>query len=503
MSSALERLAEIVRQAETKTRAQKLGSETEQAAERLRVAEERARVSDRRLQDVRPARLKELEQCETDEIKLRELMRKLAQSLVSLEPDQQKAAEQEIVNAQAEIAAKKKEAAEELESIMKEADASRRELKSAREVYQGLRRELDQVLPHLAENFAAEDRLVREAEMLFPTGQIQALAREVDDGEKHFGMLDQKQQFAQLKIWIGRFRRLQAWAESGDTFEISDEDHTQLREIFPRLVGISKQHMPGYIEAFSRAFETDWDSYVAEAEEQLRLAVEGARRDREQEARRRDLQVRELERKTLARQSAQSALDELKGVIARYHLPDEGVEEFHDAVSRVISGLGTSDSQLLELLRPFAELLNGKDFRALRRNLDRVDPDEARRLENDALREQFQDLVAATRGLRVLMIGGAVREEARRSLLQVFEFDELVWEPYESARPVLLKSLEQRVRNRGMDLVLILKEFVGHHVSESLRPLCQENQIPCLMIDRGYGAAQVAEALRKGLQKSA
>jgi hypothetical protein len=477
----------------------------QQSAERLRLAEDRARKAERRLHEVRPTRTRDLERADSEEIRLKELTRKLSQWIGTMEPADQKAAEQEIVNAQAEISARRREAMEELDATLKESDAARRELKAARDAYQQLRRELDQIMPHMAGNFSSEDKLAREAEAFFPAGQIQALAREIADGESHFGMLDQKEQFAQLKIWIGRFRRLQAWAESGagDALGLSDEDHMQLREIFPRLVGISKQYMPGYIEAFSRSFETDWDAYVGEAEEQMRLAVEGARRDKEMEQRRRDVQAREQERLRLARQTAQTALDELKGVIARFHLPEEGANEFRNALARVTAGMGTSEPQLLELVRPFADLLDGKEFRALRRNLDRVDPDEARRQENEALREQFQDLVTATRGLHVLMIGGSVREEARRSLLQVFDFEELEWEPYESARPVMLKSLEQRVRNRGMDLLLILKEFVGHHVSEILRPLCQEYGIPCLMVEHGYGAAQVAESLRKGLPKIA
>ena len=43
-----------------------------------------------------------------------------------------------------------------------------------------------------------------------------------------------------------------------------------------------------------------------------------------------------------------------------------------------------------------------------------------------------------------------------------------------------------------MDLVLILKSFIGHHVPERLRPLCEQNGIPCLMVDRGYGPARSA-----------
>jgi hypothetical protein len=492
-------LAELVRQAESKTRAQKLGAETQQAADRLRIAEERVRSAEQMVHDIRPIRIRELEQAEIDDARLKELTKKIAHSLSQLDPEVRKIAEQDSLTAQTEIAEKRREAQAELDAIMKESDASRKELKAARDLYQQLRRELDQILPHLAANFASEDRLVRDAETYFPSGQIQALAREVDDGEKHFGMLDQKEQFAQLKIWIGRFRRLQAWVESGSA-DLSDDEVAQLREIFPRLVGISKQYMPGYIEAFSRAFETNWDAYVAEAEEQLRVALELARQSKETEQRRREIASKEQERRSVAREIGHSALDELKGVIARYHLPEEGVEEFHEVLSRVVSNLGTSDAKLIELVRPFAELLGGKDFRALRRNLERVDPDEARRQETESLRDQFQDLIAVTKGKRVIMIGGDVREEQRRSLLQVFDFDELEWIRYEDARPVMLRSLEQRVRNRGMDLMLILKQFVGHHVSEILRPECEKQNIPCLMIEHGYGAAQVAEAVRRWIQ---
>ena len=498
MSSALDRLAELVKQAETKTRAQKLGTETAAAAERLRVAEERARVAERRLQEVRPVRLKELDQCLEDEQKLRDLVRKLAQALSHLDPESRRLAEGESVNAQKEIAIRRAAAQAELESVLKESDAAKRELRQARDGYAELRREIDRLLPHLASDYTNDDRLLRDAEGYFPSGQIQALAREIDDGERHFGMLDQREQYAQLKIWIGRFRRLQAIAESGSD-EMTDEEVHQLREIFPRLVGISKQFMPGYIEAFSRSFETDWDAYIVESEEQLRLAMENALRNKETEARRRDLMVRDTERRMKIREEGRAALDELKAVIARHDLPDEGVDEFLDTLNRAVSGLGASDAQLIELVRPYVDLLGGKDFRALRRNIERVEPDVARAEENKALAAEFAELRALTRGRRAVMIGGDVREEKRRSLIQVFDFEELEWVRYEDARPVMLRSLEQRVRNRGMDLVLILKEFVGHHVSEMLRPECEKQGIPCLMVEHGYGAAQVADAIQRGL----
>ena len=48
------------------------------------------------------------------------------------------------------------------------------------------------------------------------------------------------------------------------------------------------------------------------------------------------------------------------------------------------------------------------------------------------------------------------------------------------------------MKNRGMDMVLILKNFVGHSVSERLRPLCEENDIPCLMVEHGYEPSRSA-----------
>ena len=187
-------------------------------------------------------------------------------------------------------------------------------------------------------------------------------------------------------------------------------------------------------------------------------------------------------------------------MIAAHRLPEEGVEEFLAALGRVVNLGGASEPELLDLVKPYRELVTGGDFRVLRKHLDRIRDEDSKVEEDSALRSQFAELIAQTRGRKALMIGGSAREDARRTLRQFFEFDELDWEPYEGTRPALMKSLEQRVRNRGVDLVLILKEFVAHHVPERLRPLCQESGIPCLMVEHGYGANQVAEALRSGLK---
>ena len=103
MTTALERLAELVRQAEAKTRARKIEGETQHAAEQFRVAEERARRAVEKYRIGRPANLRALEQCDGDEQLLKDLVRKLAlyKSSLGSETD----AERLIAASQAEIEA--------------------------------------------------------------------------------------------------------------------------------------------------------------------------------------------------------------------------------------------------------------------------------------------------------------------------------------------------------------------------------------------------------------
>lgn len=496
MTPSLERLAELVRQAEAKTRAKKLGAETQQAAEQFRAAEHRARHAAQRLREVRPVRLRELDQADTDEQHLKELVRKLAQYKSALDSDADP--ENLISDAQAEIERKRREAQTELETIGRESDEARRELRTAMDHYQQLRRELDRLQPQLADRFTTEDRLLWDAEIHFPGGQFQTLAREVEASLNYFGVLGKLEQYSQLKIWIGRFRMHQAASDG----EMSEENQALAQRVFHQLKALSKQYEPGYIEAFRHDYHTDWAGYVAEAQEQLLQATEAARRNKDWEIQRQEQQARDLERQQQNRVSGQAALEELKALMARTALPDEGVEEFLAQLKLVVSGLGASDPALLELVMPFREVISGGNgLRALRRNLDRLRQEEAK--DDDTLQERYEDLISATQGLRVLMIGGSVREDVRRTLQRLFEFNKLDWEPYEDAKPAMLDSLERRVRNHGVDLVLILKSFIGHHVPERLRPLCEQNGIPCLMVERGYGAAQIGETLRRGLLKSA
>src|SRR4051812_34622756 len=152
MTPSLERLSEMVRQAEAKSRAQKLGVETRQAAEALRAAEELARAAEKRLHDERPVRQKALEEADGDAGQLKELHRKIAQMLSTgdITRDQAGVFTAECDASRAEIDVKRRTSLSELEALNRSAAEARRGLTTAMERYSQSRRELDRLQPTLA-----------------------------------------------------------------------------------------------------------------------------------------------------------------------------------------------------------------------------------------------------------------------------------------------------------------------------------------------------------------
>jgi hypothetical protein len=395
MTPALEKLAELVRQAEAKTRARKIEGETQHAAEQFRATELRARRAVERLRVLRPANIKALEQADTDEQLLKELVRKLAlyKSSLASETD----AERLIAASQAEIERTRRQSRLDLEEVTREVEEARRELRVATDQYRQLRKEIDRLQPELAEKFAVEDRLLWDAEAHFPGGQLQLLAHEVDAGLNAFGTLGKLEQYARLKVWIGRFRFYQA-SHDRDA-ELTEELQALSHRVFHQLKYLSRQYEPGYIEAFRQDFTTDWAAYVAEAQEQLLQAFENGRRNRDAESQlsrdRESAADRASPPGTIAAPRAVGAgavpppaaqppsatavrpnppsLTELKSLVARARIPDEGLDEFLDILKQAVDAVGTTHPELLRLALPFREFIDGDDgLDALRRNLERI-----------------------------------------------------------------------------------------------------------------------------------
>ena len=397
MTKALDQLAELVRQAEAKTRARKIESEIQQVAEQFRVTEQRSRLAMERHRVDRPAKLQTLEQADADEQLLKDLVRKLALYKSSL--SSQVDAEKLIAASQAEIERTRRESKAGLEEISRELEEARRELRAAIDAYRQLRRELDRLQPELAVQFAAEDQLLWDAEAHFPGGQLQLLAHEVDAGLNAYATLSKLEQYARLKVWIGRFRFYQASQDR--EAELNDDLQALPHRVFHQLKWLSRQYEPGYIEAFRQDFSTDWSAYVAEAQEQLHQAIEACRRARAAELHTQHDCEPTSERAvaplpgvfprvlgsthsphvstmtvvpaTTQYQAASAPLSGLKALIARIHLPDEGLDQFLTTLQRAVDVLGTANPELLRLVLPYREYINGEEgLSALRRNLERL-----------------------------------------------------------------------------------------------------------------------------------
>lgn len=490
MTSRLEQLAELVRNAEIKATSERLRDDVQKAADRLKAAETVSREADERLRSTKLTRGRELTELEARDQQLKELTTKAARFRSHL--DKTDAVEQLIVAERAEIDTQRREAQLALETATKEAEAAHVELKTASSAYRDLRQSIERLHPGVGEQFASFDKLLATADFLVPAGKIRALEKEVEEGSIHYGLLSRPEQYAQMKIWIGKLRGLQM-------LELSEEETRATNRLFGNLVGISKTYEPGYIEAFRQEARANWDVFVADAQEEMKQAVEATRLRTQQERALREQQQAQEEKRRHARDEAQVAIQELRGVLTKFHLPEEGADEFRAALKRV-TGFGMSDPELLQLVLPYRELISeGGEFRALRRNLDKLHQESESERANGAYAEEIADLLELTRGKRAVVIGGARREDVRRQLEQLFEFDRLEWEDHEASKPALLDSLEQRVRNRGFDLMLILRSFISHHVPGRFRPLCEQYGIPCLMVEQGYGAAQIAKTLRTGL----
>ena len=134
---------------------------------------------------------------------LKDLVRKLAQFKSSLES--QTDAEQLIATSQAEIGAIRKQPGQTWKKSPKKSTMPGVICERPRIEYRQLRRELDRLQPELSVQFAEEDHLLWDAEGHFPGGQLQLLGHEVDASLTAFAGLSKLEQYARLKVWIGRF----------------------------------------------------------------------------------------------------------------------------------------------------------------------------------------------------------------------------------------------------------------------------------------------------------
>lgn len=333
------------------------------------------------------------------------------------------------------------------------------------------RAELGSVLPSLA--IAHDD----EAEL----ERIYKGVRESD----RWRLLPRDIQRALVGLMASRLRRLQ------------DEHGTnspRIEESFSRLSAFSKREQPGYVIGLSRhhrplreSWEDDaesyWDRLTAWLPEPtVPVAVPP---NQEKLLRELDAAAKELQAETPP------------------EVRDAVETQFRRVVREALKiGISSRDSRLARICAPHVELLEGVEYRVLRRTIRELLLEDAAEKEEDAgvssvIPEDWR-WWGRTRGRRAVMVGGDPREPNRLRIKDAFQLAELDWEPAEFRRNSLI-AVRDRVRAGKVDLVIILGSFVGHDADEVILPACRERGVDWVHVDHGYGLVRLCRAIERFL----
>lgn len=173
-----------------------------------------------------------------------------------------------------------------------------------------------------------------------------------------------------------------------------------------------------------------------------------------------------------------------------------------DCVERAIQGgLSSDDQALLALVEPHAHLfLQTGRLKTLRTVLkvrartDRGDdPAQGAVAPDEPAVEVGHEVVAFTRGRRALLVGGDRTNAAVDQTLDALELAELRRESGKRVRRV--ESMAEQVKAGTVDLVLFIRGFISHKVTELLLPACKAGDVEVVWVDDGYGAAAIVRAL--------
>ncbi|MFZ5478375.1 MAG: hypothetical protein ACOZNI_16525 [Myxococcota bacterium] len=271
--------------------------------------------------------------------------------------------------------------------------------------------------------------------------------------------------------------------------EVAFPEDRRIAHAFGILSAFMKKARPGFVSGLSRTHRPARETWEADAEafferlyDMLPTPAEDA-------------------------PNVQRALQSVERLVAEL---ETAPDEVRDAISAQLrrdvgallaQGVSARNPRLVRVVAPAASALDGGEFRALRRAIR--DEQEAAR-EEASEDEAPADLPAdwawwpMTRARRAVMIGGSPRELNRARLEKVFGFAELDWLPAEFRRNSL-QTIRDRVKNGGVDMVIILRSFVGHDADQVILPACREAGVGWVSVEQGYGVVRVRQAIERYL----
>jgi hypothetical protein len=301
--------------------------------------------------------------------------------------------------------------------------------------------------------------------------EVDVLDEEIESGREHLSNLGVEKRTAQICVWAGRARLLQQlWMEREDP--VARKRLRALDHVFGKLTRITRDLECDWIDALSRDWSTDWDTYIAYNQVRVSGGASDLPAEKEQEYQRSILRGLFNPRRYLQAEEAQTA------------------------IAIALEVLAQDDPMVVAAIERFGR-------RRPAERTQRPGRESAHdRAEMESLPSRWQvpaDVLSLTQGMRVLIVGGqGSREEQRLSIQSAFKFAELEWVFSERGQASPFNRLVERIRPGRYDLVLFLAGFSSHH-TESLVRACKESDLPIVYLPRGYGVNTIASAIDEQL----
>jgi hypothetical protein len=280
---------------------------------------------------------------------------------------------------------------------------------------------------------------------------------------------------------VARARHLQ---DERDTAHWTSEDEDNLDRVFSAFTGFSKRARPGFVFGLMRSHTPQKGSWIDDARDWWEQLV-------------RQLQPAAPE---VNPERALAALEELTP-------PPEGTTD--DALCAAFDAIldaqvDAEDPRLVRLASDHMDVLRSHArYKRIRKAVRQAQKDDEA---SDAELQQGRAIPAdwslweRVRGKSAVIIGGDLRADARDRIQEAFELSSLEWHTTDHGRNI--QRVANAVAGGSVELVIILRRFIGHDVDRIVIPACKDAGVPWVSVERGYGITQIQAAMERFIGES-
>lgn len=388
---------------------------------------------------------------------------------------------------------------------------------------------LEEAARRLSEAWRAEKWRLEAAERTRELPPLGGLAQEIETLAERAAALSKEDLFDAIEFHAARLKTLQESSPGA-----GKQDQAVFRRAFGVLSKLSKSFKPGYTPLLESGRQgEDWPAFaraaaarMAEREaERARLRLLG----RQEQIHDAVTQLRERARN----QAFDEAIQRLRALLAEDPAAEgdpggagreagwrHAVRTQAAMALRAGAGLPAVASRLVPLLQGRSGLIAcGREFKLLRAHLglpessapasaERPGRETAEQADYDAeqvdqlasaLEEEWPAEIAQLRGVgegeRVWLVGGQPQLGLLPLLKEFFSWQKVEWIESYRTRQADFQALQGRIRQGGVDRVIVLARFCGHDVSQTLGPSCRVHGVSYHVHPRGVSVAALAQVV--------